>query len=577
MSRKKDTKIHNIFCVDSSKVELKYFASQPQTTDAIIDKLIKESNKYKVQKIKENLHIDPFNIRLFFYSKKQNNSELSTFCESFVAEGQKILSFRSTTASSILFLWSDKHIYAVTTGQGFRVVEEFCVPKFGMQVASIFINAFRITALDSNGMASIVHSTKTIYSNEVDFIDIDNLDTVFKEVTGRLLDKSTVHTLLQLDDKSKKNSMKITAKNYVQFSSAVNFKGLLFILNYIDQYDFAQLSDKFNLILPLNTKRNQKQIDHNNVCVYRQIYKAIINDQPIGFDLFHRETNEFISAESYKICHTDDSELATTDDIQPGHFVKEAYKTYIKNGEDSFDTFCVFFKDVKLNAIKDEIVITSDTLMKHISGEISIDDKNYYIFYGYYYYLNTGYSERLEQTLKGKLRPDVFSHMFRTKWNPGDIEDTFNENASINEDYIHLHKVKPELVEFADLLKMDNNLATIVHVKDGFDGSMRELERQIELSMTRMIDLQNNNNETYLRKLYQNAVAHTVGKNIQTIFQTEDDFIQRMRQCVYCYVMVLHVDNKDLLSARSNIAKHCLNSLFLKCFNHGIELKIELV
>ena len=36
---------------------------------------------------------------------------------------------------------------------------------------TVFEERFKITSLDSNAMSSIVHSTKTVYSNEIDFID----------------------------------------------------------------------------------------------------------------------------------------------------------------------------------------------------------------------------------------------------------------------------------------------------------------------------------------------------------------------------------------------------------------------
>ena len=123
------------------------------------------------------------------------------------------------------------------------MIEDCSIPKFGLIIASIFEERFKVTSLDSNAMSSIVHSTKTVYSNEIDFIDIDALDTVFKEVTGRLKDADKVRLLLNLNTDSKKKSMKITARNHVQFSSALSFDGLLHLLTIIDEYDFENLSD----------------------------------------------------------------------------------------------------------------------------------------------------------------------------------------------------------------------------------------------------------------------------------------------------------------------------------------------
>ena len=116
-------------------------------------------------------------------------------------------------------------------------------------------------------------------------------------------------------------------------------------------------------------------------------------------------------------------------------------------------------------------------LLRHISGEIQVAGTNYFIFYGKYYHLGASYTERLNDSLSGKLRNEFYTSELKTHWTPGNDEDWFNETVSTQEDYIHLHKVKPDFIEFADLLKFENDVVTVVHVKDGFDCDMRALDR----------------------------------------------------------------------------------------------------
>ena len=577
MPQKKDKKTHNIFCVDVEKIKSSLFDGNDCTSEEIINTLMAESSaqKYKEQKLKPKVNTDGFVIRLFFYGEEKYNSKLESFCASFVQDGEPIINFKPKTASSILFICGENHFFAVTTGQGFRIIESYCVAKFGMQVAGIF-DKFRITGLDSNAMSSIVHSTKTIYSNEVDFIDVNNLDIIFKEVTGKLADKSAVHTLLGLDSKSKKNALKITAKNYVQLGSSLNFEGLMRVLKIFDGYDLSQLTDRFNLVVPLTVKHNKTTIEENNKCVIEKIYNALQADTYLGVDLFHKNTNDFINADSYKMTY-DGTELVEVSEVEPLSFIKDAYTQYLDGDSNTIEAFTCFFEDAKIDANREELVLTSGSLLKHISGEITVDGINYYVFYGDYYCLNNSYSERLNATLSGKLRKEYFEDVLSTSWMQGQSEDDFNHLASTNEGYVHLHRTKPEQIEFADLIKIENNIATIIHVKDGFDCSMRELERQVELSMVRLLDLKNNNQESYMRKLYQNGTQNKKGINISTIFLTEQDFIEQIKNSVPRYVIAIRVKNSDLLSSDSNIAKHCLNSLILKCFNLGIDLKINLL
>ena len=243
----------------------------------------------------------------------------------------------------------------------------------------------------------------------------------------------------------------------------------------------------------------------------------------------------------------------------------------------SIDTFTDFIYGAKILAYKGEQPVTSGLLLSHISGEIERDGKNYYVFYGEFYYLNDSYSERLNRSLKGKLTDDRYSSILTTIWKEKDKEDDFNKNASENENLVHLHKVKPEYIEFADLMKVEDSVITLIHVKDGFDCDMRALDRQVELSVTRVIDAKNNNNVEYLRELYVNACGNTIGKNISSVFSSVDDFTEAIIRRDIKFVVAIHPPKEVLLSNKSNIAKHCLNAMILRCFNQGIDLKICII
>lgn len=578
MAKEKNTKIHNIFLVSKEKVQEKYFSGKKEEVEKLIAAIMGEDAEYKKQALKPLPKDNFFNVELYFKEDFPIKSRLASFCAPFVRDDQEIMNFQTKNASSVLFVWSEKNIFAITTGQGFRMVEEFCAPKFGLIVISMFENLFRITALDSNGMSSIVHSNKTIYSNEVDFANVESLDTVFKEVTGRLNSKEKVRELFNLGEDSKKKSVKITGKNYVQFSSSMNFNILLHLLSILDEYDFSQMKESFNLIVPLNSKTNREDIIANQHRIIEILYEHLGKEGIAPFDVFHKDTINFIEADSYSIVYDGiDAPLATTDDIDPNIFINDAYSEFLQDKSSSIDTFSDFVYGAKVVAYKGDIAVACDLLLNHISGEIERDGKNYYIFYGEFYYLSDSYSERLNRSLKGKLTDDRYSKILTTTWETNDKEDDFNKKASIEGDLIHLHKVKPEYIEFADLMKVEENAITLIHVKDGFDCDMRALDRQIELSVTRVIDAKNNNNVDYLRELYTNACKNTVGKNISSVFASADQFTEAIIHRNVRFVVAIHPPKADLLSNGSNIAKHCLNAMILRCFNQGIDLKINII
>lgn len=577
MARPKYTKTHNIFLIDKCKLlGMNEPISQPVET--MLATLMGADEKYRLQKLRTDISTRDFSVCLYFRGDDNFQSKFASFCKAFVAEGQEAVTFYPRTASSVLFIWNKKHIYAVTTGQGFRMIEDYAVPKFGLIVASIFEDRFKVTSLDSNAMSSIVHSTKTVYSNEVDFIDIDALDTIFKEVTGRLKDASKVKSLLNLDSSSKRQSMKVTAKNFVQFSSALSFDGLLHLLEIIDGYDFEGYQDRFNLISPLNHRKHYLEISANNNVIAEEIYTALCMGKEMPFDLFHKETGTYIAADTYTIYDANSNEAyATFDDYAAPDMIEDAYVAYLKGNPDTLDAFTSFLLSARLRADKGDKNATDALLMHHISGEVQVSGKNYYIFYGDYYCLNESYTDRLNDSLNGKLRNEFYTTELHTAWTKTEDEDWFNLKVSTDEGFVHLHKVKPDFIEFADLLKLENDELTVIHVKDGFDCDMRALDRQVELSITKIMDIKHYNNTSYMKNLYQKASAHTVGKNITSVFPTEDAFLDCVKNKTIRYVIAIRPANKALLDNTSNIAKHCLNALILRCFQQGIELRIQIL
>ncbi len=574
MPRSSHTKTHNIFLLDKSKLPGMSRKKTPTTENALAE-LMKDDKPYKMQTLKPKLNTQGFSVCLYFRGDTNHRSKLASFCKSFVDEHEEAVTFCPCNASSVLFIWNDKHIYAVTTGQGFRKLEEYFMPKFGLILASIFEKHFKITSLDSNTMSSIVHSTKTVYSNEIDFIDVNALDTVFKEITGRLKSSSDVKSLLALPEKSKKNSMKLKAKNYVQFSNSLDFEGLLHLLSTIDSYDFDNIQDKFNLIVPLNSQKDKTRISD---AVFAEIRNTAEQNKEFPFELFHEDTIEYISADSYELYDSKSEKQYAT--CEEEITLQDVWDAYIKNKSElpeNNNSFNNFATSLNIRAKKGDSPVTDSPFINHISGEICSNNINYYIFYGKYYHLNTAYTDRLNDALSGKLRQRFYTNELQTDWKKSHDEDWFNKTVSEKEGYIHLHKVKPDFIEFADLLKVENDIVTVVHVKDGFDCDMRALERQVELSITKVQDIKHNNNDTYMRELYEKASAQGIGTKITEVFPDVEDFLRDMKGKKIRYVIAIRPANKELIANKSNIAKHCLNSLILRCFQHDYELQIQVL
>jgi len=373
MPKAKNSKTHNIFLLDNAKLKATFDFDNEKTVtfSEYIDLIMTNHQEYIPQKLKEKLETKGFSVALYFKNEPNPNSKFISFCNTFVEDGQDALKFFPQSSSSILFVWNENRIYAITTGQGFRIIENYAVPKFGLLIASAFEKRLKITSLDSNAVSSIIHSSKTIYSNEVDFIDIESLDTIFKEVTGRLKDATAVHKLLNLSSDSKKKSMKVTAKNFLQFSSSLSFYGLLHLLSIIDEYEIETFSDKFNLIIPMSAKKNGGIITENNATVIHLIYEALVNKREIPFDLFHKETSEFISADTYIMSNSKATkEYTIQDDYTATELISSAFDAFLEGEPPTETAFYSFFTDTLLYTKLGDDNKTKGNLLQHESGEI---------------------------------------------------------------------------------------------------------------------------------------------------------------------------------------------------------------
>ena len=120
MASSKQTKTHNIFLIDKAKLNMSNLS-----VENALGLLMSEDEEYELQALKPGVNTGTFTVRLYFRSDDNYQSQFSSFCKAFIKEDQKAVTFYPRSASSVLFIWNDKHIYAVTTGQGYRMVEDY--------------------------------------------------------------------------------------------------------------------------------------------------------------------------------------------------------------------------------------------------------------------------------------------------------------------------------------------------------------------------------------------------------------------------------------------------------------------
>ncbi|MGD1823476.1 MAG: DUF6119 family protein [Pleomorphochaeta sp.] len=592
MSIYNGTKKHKIYLLDNDKIKETFFNIKNLSKDVpskeLIDLLKKKAKKteynYKTQALKEHVNTNGYNVEFLFGENENRNNQLKSFCKIFIDEGAKVCNFNTITFSSIMFIWENDNIFAVTTGQGFRFITPYIVTNFGMQIASkLNPSSLKVAAISSNSIDSNIHRKSFVYSHEVEFFNINELDSIYNEIVGRLYDKEEIKNIYDINGDKEKTSITILARDYIQFGSVADFYTLIKIIKKYDIPNIKSETDRFNMIKPLIKKTHESLITKNNNQLIKELYSNICNENLLIFDIFNRDVEAYIHADYYSIEFN--SAILIDGDRIDKELIKKAYLNYLEfnQQEDSEDNFYLFVNEAKFNSsIEDKNgYVTTDSFLNHISGEIIVGEDNYYILYGKYYKLEASYIKRLTQSLENKILKSRYINEIETVWEKEFEEDDFNKKVAEGptSDFIHLHKILINNIEFADLIKYDAKKEQffIVHVKDGFNCSMRALERQVILSINLLNDIKNN--DDFIKALYEKARSSSLEyvNKIETYFPTFKDFREKLILSDIVYIIAIKTNNRNLINSKSNIAKYCLLSLINTCLNNSIELKINFI
>jgi uncharacterized protein (TIGR04141 family) len=233
-------------------------------------------------------------------------------------------------------------------------------------------------------------------------------------------------------------------------------------------------------------------------------------------------------------------------------------------------------------------ILTEGSILEHIQGEANlIQDEaeneklsggTFFHLDGHWYKAKTGFMDDINTSCEELLESIILPDLLTETWN----HETDDENTYIEKyfDERHLNSVFPlhkaifNGVELCDLLIKKNRSLYFVHIKQGFDGSVRDLVSQIYLSAKVFInDLKNSSppEQKALIKGYFDAIKSLNGQGSYHIkFKNR---YRTLREATFANLLTEDVDNyyfvfaiydtaekertlpKDIKKFRSNIAK----------------------
>lgn len=595
-----DTKKHNIYLIDPAKAcrAAGTTYTQKTKTDSVVGKLAKiitADNKYKEQNLdKAKANINGFKARLFYYAETPENT-LSAFYDGIAKPKEPILTDKYNSGSSILILWDDSYIFAIPTGRGVYKLSAVSKRDFGLTFGSLFSQQLLVSAVGKNELGGIVHSSSTVYSDEVRVADIQSMSAVARVIHADISDNQTADSLIPSDTRRKKSG-KVSLKSSLQFGCMLNYQDLTELLKNIITYANAkeegtltELIDKINLLKSIPDGSSEHiELRYNFLDSFykRQITSSENTYIPIS-------SSEYLDASTYKI-RFNEIECFTSSSRIEDENIKRAYYEYISQHsvEDSLDEFIKFITTAKIIACDENgETISSSIIFEQLSGEFTSAQSFYFIVEGIFYEFGNDLVQRIDAELNPFMAGlEDGSVLLGLPWT-ADFRNEDEYNAAISrqemddQHFFLFHRNLVDHIEFADILHYrEDGGINIVHIKDKYDSSMRALSKQIELSVEKYLSFKrvpNGDVDPYINSLYlrvsgqngEEEVQNEFAEHFLQVFPAYQDFANALSSREVTFVAAIR-GVQNYANTHSTTAKYCLNELRKFCILKGVNFKV---
>lgn len=481
--------------------------------DEVIKYLIQNSShKYTDLKLKDFVNELDFDLKVY-YSKISLPASWVKFLKPIVAESEKaFFDDENQHKSFVGFIYDKEDIFVFTGGLGSHVVKDFIDEDFGISVL------VRLLPKDQMSLRRAVNKTLTGTELSSDRFfksthKISNEDTygkIFKSIYSSI-PKEVLWDKLGLPKKAKDRASSVVAKSFFQIGRSISYKELLTIIQKIKgilKQDALFELNKIKKISGRGIGEKDLLVDLNKRLII-DIFKAAKENKLNRYDLLHKDLDKFVSATSFHIKKNTKvfepiEGIASFSLERVFHEVSNDKYFIAKANEIDLDAINFdnldFVQDLttieclqsllelyKIQACDAEgQVLTIGSVIDYIQAEVDHEGQVFFLLEEEWYLakdgfiddINIGCSELIEQLKVDDLLPE--------KWDyEKDDEDSYISKYFDDKyaDFVlPMHKALHDQMELCDILIKKNRSLYFVHIKTGFDGSVRDLISQVHLS-----------------------------------------------------------------------------------------------
>lgn len=514
---------------------------------------------------------------LFVHKHREKKSDWFTFFPTTLTANWD---FNQQNISIILFIDNDVDIFIVIGGNAFQQVVKIIDHTFGLRLLSKIIspNEDKILSINTRGVTGTRSGLSEQYRNEIrvaDFAKFGKLPTevhltISERITNEYFNflKSKPNEKVKIHvGKSFKVKKSLTFEELKQLITELGFIMELeeqeYLSSFIQESNFKLINENFQPLLINNIFNDFANKKRNNTN-YVQSFK---------FDFCNpNKIIEFYSADRYvlteKLGDSYKSFAETSNKHEIYDLVLKKAITEFPGNVELFD-FQVFMQGLRVLAYQDGKFACSSSFLFHFTSEFSFGSQTVFLVDNKWYRLKNSFLRELKtECLSTLKRNRLSSTIFNLQYNSGESEYQYNLRYHEIDNYFVFDTITPQGIEMCDVLYTNEETTYLIHVKKGFDNSMRELTNQISLSARRVTTELKSEGKEYFVKLW-NSYSRKYPDKVNIEFE---EFLALFdKKIVYVLAFISHRDDDASIidsfdKYRSNIAKYSL----LEC---GIDLQ----
>jgi len=562
-----------IFQIDKS-----YYEFDNKSSSEIID-IIKDNHEKHLRHKFESLELikpeikyqkyDDFEFWSYCYNQPKKKYYWKLFLPESLTENQN---FNIVEFSFVLFINYKTDIYCVISGSGMSVIKKYIHPSFGIDIYQRLANPREdvIIELETRGIANNISQKKQIFNYNqtiAETIEYSEIPTKIKLKIREEL-KNNEFKKYQFDD----DLTILEVGSYFYLRKRIDFEELIELIKDIDLIKKHNNPKQLTLFSKINDPTTVKELDN-------ELKKIVVNDILLHNNPSQIKDNisdviEVVHPSKLEQFYTCDSFIIRSkysrgkNDIivnDRNNLYYKCTKHIFDSLENTTDRYDATGKLLTLN-IAGHIngkETTYANFFAHITAEMEYSYKKYFKIDGHWYLLEDDFLKLMNDDAKAFYEKYKLKYKILNKWEKDKDEDFYNKSHSSFPNHYVLDKVIKNNIELCDLLVIEDNKAFFIHVKNGFNATMRDLYIQVILSAKRLSnDLKNNEGSSYLLKTLKEYNSRNESKEIEY-----NGFIDDLKNgnLKINYVMAYRngrykgkTSIEKIESSKSNIAKYAL-------------------